>query len=116
MLLIGFLTYRITVLSLRQEYKLTTSVQENHFDLFPGFSLDDGFKVAAGVVTYNGSVELIEDPEIGTLKFYIKYYQHPVYGTSLDFFELESTYCDPEKDFNDIEGGNTESGFYPIHP
>ena len=57
-----------------------------------------------------------EDPEIGTLKFYYKHFGHPDYEGILEFFELESEFCDPAKDFNDVEGSNPESGFYPTHP
>ena len=37
-LLFGFMSYRITVLMLLEEYKITHSIQEDHFDIFPGFS------------------------------------------------------------------------------
>ena len=63
--------------------------------------MGDGFKVAAGVTTYNGNSGLIEDPEIGTVKFYLKYYGHPELGEGFGFHELKSDYCDPDKDFND---------------
>ena len=57
-----------------------------------------------------------EDPEIGTLKLYYKHYYVPGFEEDFDFYELESEFCDPAKDFNDVEGSNPESGFYPTHP
>ena len=74
----------------------------------------DGFKVAAGVTTYDGTQGLIEDPEIGTVKFYLKYYNNPDFDEEFGFHELESEYCDPAVDFNDVENNNPESGFFPL--
>ena len=52
-------------------------------------------------MNYDGTTESVEDPEIGTMKFYIKYFSHPDFEDISGFHELESEYCDPAKDFND---------------
>ena len=117
MLVIGaYLSYRITVLVMLEEYQILHSTQEAHFDDLKGFAHDDGFKVAAGVINYDGSEVPIEDPEIGTLKFYIKHFTNADFEGNLGFHVLESDYCDPAKDFNDAEGSRPESGFYPPDP
>ena len=72
--------------------------------------------MAAGVVAYSGSEEKIEDPEVGTLKFYFKHFSHPDFEDLFDFHELKSEYCNPAKDLNNAEGSVPESGFYPTHP
>ena len=90
--------------------------QENHFKTFPGFSTEDGFNVAAAITAYDGKSDVIEDPEIGTIKFYIKYWNHPELGDKFGFHELDSSLCDPEKDLNDVAGTKPESGFYPVTP
>ena len=115
MLLLGaYLSHRFTVLWLQEEYKITQYSEENYFDVFERFSVADGFKVAAGVTTYDGTRGLIEDPEIGTVKFYLKYYNNPDFEEEFGFHELESEYCDPVVDFNDVDDSNPESGFFPL--
>ena len=113
--MLTYLSYRIAVLSLYEDYKITHALEEDHFGIFPEFSQQDGFRVAAGLVSYEGS-EQIEDPEIGTLKFYYKHFSHPDYEELFEFKELESEFCERAKDFNDVEGSNPGSGFYPTHP
>ena len=53
------------------------------------FSGADGFQVAAAVTNYDGDPNSIEDPEIGTVKFYLK--QWGVDGKQgVNFLELAS--------------------------
>ena len=60
---------------------------------------------------------MIEDPEIGTLKFYLKYWMHPELGEELGFHELTSEICDPAKMFtNDVADGKQETLFFPLNP
>ena len=46
----------------------------------------------------------IEDPEIGTLKMYLKSWG--VYGAGITFREVNTTLCTKDH-FNDVEGSNT---------
>lgn len=70
--------------------------------------------MAAGITSYDGSSDITEDPEVGVIKFYIKYWNHPEFGDEFGFHELKSSMCDPEKDFNYMAGSNADSGFYPV--
>lgn len=49
----AYLSYRIMVVVIKDEYTVMEYTEENHFEIFPGFSVGDGFKVAAGVTTYD---------------------------------------------------------------
>ena len=59
---------------------------------------------------------MIEDPEVGTIKFYLKYWMHPELGEAFGFHELQADLCDPEKDLNDVSGSKTDNGFFPLSP
>ena len=58
-LILAYLSYRTSVLWDREEYKITHSLQENHFELLADFSPDDGFRVAAGIVSSVGYERLL---------------------------------------------------------
>ena len=73
-----------------------------------GFYDSQGFKVAAAVTNYDGDPNPIEDPEIGTMEFYLKYWGRPELG-GYGFKKLDSFLCD----------GNDETwesrNFYGVH-
>lgn len=45
--LIAYLSYRISVLLLYEDYKITHAYEEDHYGIFLEFSQDDGFRVSA---------------------------------------------------------------------
>ena len=70
-LLSGFSLNRLVVLAARDDFTILTEVQDYFFeDTFP-ISYKDGFRVAACITTVGELVET-EDPEVGTIEFYIK--------------------------------------------
>ena len=94
-------------------YKITDSHKENYYSWEETFTRSDGFHVAAGIIDLNldPSLTLIEDPEIGHLKFYIK--EFVAETGKLTFTELSTRYCQLS-DFNDFEGTNKESKFFKV--
>ena len=70
--------------------------------------------VAAAVTNFDGSNVDLTDPEIGEIKFYLKYWDVDVEGYTVDFKEIESKVC-TEADLNDNSGSNSDvSAFYPV--
>lgn len=103
--LMGFYSvYKMMTLFALADYRIMQATSDNYFDVLPGFSGDDGFSIAAGITAYDGSPDPIEDPEIGTLKIYLKYWGMPDLGEGFGFKELETELCDPARDLNNVEG------------
>lgn len=115
-LIMGFYSvYKIMTLFAITDYRIMKATSENYFDVLPGFSERDGFSIAAAVTAYDGSPEPIEDPEIGTLKIYLKYWGHPQFGEDFGFKELKTELCDPARDFNNLEGTVSTAPFYALN-
>ena len=74
-------------------YKITNSYKENYYSEDKAFTRSDGFHVAAGIIDINidPSESLVEDPEIGHLKFYNKKWIAET--KELEFTELSTRYC-----------------------
>lgn len=77
-----------------------------------------GFQVAAAITAYDGSPDIIEDPEIGSIKMYIKYWgvfegsEGAIGGDgTFDFKEIKTKLCE-KNDFNNVEGTNEKTKFY----
>ena len=82
------------------------------------FGSKDGFAVAAGITNFvdgdSTTLEKLEDLSIGQVKFFVKSWgKDAISGEDDLFLELESRDC-LESDFNDVEGTNKDSMFYPI--
>ena len=72
--------------------------------------------IAAAITSWDGSPGAIEDPDIGTLKIYIKgwdAYNEETKG-SLVWTEIKLMPCDSM--LNDVEGSNQNSPFFKVHP
>ena len=116
-LVISYAAYKLIDLLELNDYKLQEAVQENFFTAeVPLTPQDHGFMVAAAITAYDGSSEVIEDPEIGTLKMYIKYWgNYEGSDGSFGFREVETELCSQD-DFNNVEGTNTKSKFFRADP
>ena len=91
--------------------------KEKFYETDVSLSLSDGFNLAVAVTAYDESDEVIEDPSIGTLKMYIKYWgNYEGHDGSFGFRELVTRQCDPLKDYNDSEGSNKDSKFFRLDP
>lgn len=114
----SYATYRVG--DLVNDYRLLDQVQENYFDHNDEFTTDHGFNIAAGIVQIDTvSTGLsIEDPEIGTLKMYRKtwdFINEDEYKGNVEWSEIGTHFC-LDQEFNDVEGNNEETKFYPTDP
>ena len=57
------------------DYKIQEEKREKYYQYDVPLTQEQGFQVAAAITDYDGSSESIEDPEIGTIKMYIKYWR-----------------------------------------
>ena len=91
--------------------------EENFYSANETFSVEKGFYLSAAVTKYNGDSSSIEDPTIATLKFYMKSWDiyDPSTSGGLEWTEVKTKNC-TANDFNDIDGSNTRSKFYPTNP
>ena len=55
--------------------------------------MSDGFYVAAGVTSFDNKGDIIEDEDMGTLKFYLKYWYLEDDKVIFDFKEVPSRPC-----------------------
>ena len=72
--------------------------------------------IAAAVTSYDSSPKEIEDPDIGTLKMYLKgwdNYDEETNGAVV-WTEMKLRPC--ESLLNDAEGSNQNSPFFKTHP
>ena len=74
--------------------------QEYFFDNEKEFTRDDGFGVAAAVTSFDGSSRIEEDPDIGTIKFYLKYWSIDKTNVEFGFKELPSKLCGLREDYS----------------
>lgn len=115
MMTIFFGSYKSFVLFSLADYKIMEINSHYFYPASREMGLDQGFKISAAITAFDGSSEIIEDPEIGKLEFYIKHWGDTIYGPTFDFYRLPTKICEPERDFNDLEGTNKDADFYPVH-
>ena len=68
--LVGYASYKMLRLSSMRDYQISLVTNEYFYDSSFTFRQIDGFAVAAAVTSYDGNGDPIEDPSIGTVKFY----------------------------------------------
>ena len=92
-LILSYASYKMQDLIKIENYLITNSFKENYYSWDQAFTRSDGFHVAAGIIdiSIDPSESLVEDPEIGHLKFYIKSWDTDV--GKLEFTELSTRYC-----------------------
>ncbi len=113
--LVGYASYKMLRLSSMRDYQISVVTNEYFYDSSFTFSQIDGFAVAAAVTSYDGGGEPIEDPSIGTVKFYLK--QWGLDGNpGITFAEVTTRPC-KITDFNlkDVDD-EADSIFYPVNP
>ena len=91
------------------DFKLLETEEENYFPIDQTFGTTDGFQIGAAITAYDQNPDSIEDPTIGTLEFYMKEFGSTFKG--INFRKLPTKPCD----FNDVEGSNENSPFYPTY-
>ena len=84
---------------------------ENYFTTNSTFGTADEFQIGAAVTAYDGNKSSIEDVTIGTLEFYIKEFGTEA-NPGLNFRKVENKPCE----FNNVDGTNLDSSFYPTLP
>mmetsp|Transcript_3956 Transcript_3956/g.4738 ORF Transcript_3956/g.4738 Transcript_3956/m.4738 type:complete len:225 (-) Transcript_3956:1540-2214(-) len=110
MTLLSYATYKFSSLVSYSDYKVQVSNEENFYNADDKFGFPDGYMISAGLVTYDGKSDRVEDPSIAQLKFYAKVYNSSDPSVSFGFREIPTRYCDPA-DFNQ-NGTNVDSLFY----
>ena len=70
--MLSYSVFKMVAMGNLNDYKIKTATQEYFYDSSFSFSELDGFQVAAGITSFDGNSESIEDPEIGVVKFYLK--------------------------------------------
>ena len=107
-------SYKFLVLLDLTDYKVQTAISETYYDFMEGLPSTQGFNVAAAITTYDGSSEVVEDPDYGEVKFYIKSFGLGEPGVIFD--ELPVRICDPATDFNYADDNNPGATFYRANP
>ena len=94
-----------------KDYKVFEIKEENYFKDSDKFTSNDGFNIAAGIFGFEENFK--EDPEVGTVKFYLKFWDTENQEThgAIQFKEVKTRPCQIS-DFNDPQGSNSESRFY----
>ena len=77
-LVVTYSTYKFIDLIELNDYKIQEEKREKYYQYDMPLAQDQGFQVAAAITSYDGSSENIEDPEIGTIKMYIKYWRENI--------------------------------------
>ena len=100
----------------REGYSLVELTNENVYrDSDFSFSYDDGFAVAAAITYGNTTLNTLqEDPEIGQMKFVIKYWQNSTQG--VEFRELKLRNCESKDIAMKESVDRNEYGFYTFDP
>ena len=112
-LMVSYSTYKLIDLIELNDYKIQEVKREKYFHNKVPLSQEQGFQVAAAITSYDESSESIEDVEIGTIKFYIKWWRDAESEEDGDdddvwgFREVKTKPCNPERDFNDEDGSNS---------
>ena len=71
--LLLYAMYKIIALAEYEDYQINKRTLENFFPIDQTItSTEHKFWIAAGVTAFDGQSEVIEDPAIGTIKFYMK--------------------------------------------
>ena len=70
--LLSYGIFKIIKMNQGEDYKINQVTHVFYYESGYGFKSEDGFQVAAGVTSYDGDPNPIEDPEIGEVKFYLK--------------------------------------------
>ena len=113
--ILSYASYKFLDMYNYGDYKLYTSLEENYFTELDALKSSDGFSLAAGVVDLNtlANEPSIEDPEIGTIKIYRKFWDAKADNGlgKLWFVELQTRFCN-SNDMNNVDGDNTNSKFY----
>ena len=107
-------SFKIQQLVDLEDYKVQLREEDDAFKDNEKFGFDDGFAVAAGIVSaddYEGDTKVKDvPPEIGAFGFYIKHFNQE---DGLFWTKVPSRYC-TEKDFDtDPENPNPDSIFLP---
>ena len=76
LVILSYASYKFQDMVSYGDYKLFSSLQENFFTERDALKSSDGFILAAGVIDIATLAHQpsIEDPEIGTIKIYMKYW------------------------------------------
>ena len=118
LILVSYGGYKLQDLLIYSDYSLFKVNELHYYKDSDAFTTDDGFHIAAGVVSFEDDPNdgTYEDPEIGTLKFYMKSwdFNDPATNGELFFNEVPIRPCQ-KKDFNNGEGNSLESKFYPTN-
>ena len=69
-LILGYGSYKVTDLIEYNDFKLLKFEKENFYDMREPFTSNEGLMVAAAITGYDSNKIPIEDPEVGTIKFY----------------------------------------------
>ena len=111
LILLSYSGYKLRDLFIYNNYRLYEQNELHYFNDADAFTTADGFHVAAGLISDDGS---LEDPEIGTLKFYIKSWDvfDPETNGELSFTEVKTRPCQA----NDFKNQyNLDTKFYSMH-
>ena len=72
-IMISYSSYKFAEMINKSEYRLVEENQDFFFEEIDSFGSDDGFHLAAGIMTFqNGAQGVSVDPEIGSLKMIMK--------------------------------------------
>ena len=112
LLILSFSTTKFSSLKDKDEYSIMKAVKEDFYDPTDEFTTEDGFQVAAAVIDYSDSTSSsIEDPEIGSIKMYLKSWGVYDSDGKVTFKEVKTAFCS-KKYLNDQDGTNSESKFF----
>ena len=110
-IVITFGSLRISELSSSLSYDVNENYHPHAFKPMDPFGTKNGFAVAIGITDYDAIAleSYKEDPEIGTLNFYLKKFE-----TQLEFIPIKTRWCKLSDFTFDQTNEMTESGFYPV--
>ena len=93
MLLLAYASVGLNNMLQKSDYKILSQAQEEFYTTADTFSANDGFSIAAAVISPTATgdhITTITDPEIGTLKFYLKSWKLNVRGVFFDEIKTHS--------------------------
>ena len=108
-ILVGYGTFKTLDLLNYEDYQVQPRLKENFYDTDETLNSSEyRFAVAAAITSYDGKPDIVEDPEIGEIKFFMKKWD--VYDPSVEFgfTELETRPCEMS-DFNMDGNKDTEA-------
>ena len=94
-LVLTYASFKFVTMTELLDYQLLDQEQEQFYSENDTFSSQDGFQVAAGVVSLlsgDTPAESIEDPEIGTVKMYLKSWNMKE-SSNIHFKEISTSFC-----------------------